>query len=413
MESATRDAVDATIVRLIHEIQRAPQLGGSLVERYRSEIADYAQLTEPLIEKDVLPNSVALVEHLLASISSEASMDPDFEVQLRDSAVRRFHQGVTIEGLLHSYRLWGLEVWQALKGVVDRTNPLEVEAALEVVDRVMAYVDHASVVVAQAFFAEVAGITSDRSLIRGDALDALLGGPVATSDVERRLAALSQSLEGSHVVIVIRGGQSLGAGSQALRQLVERVRHYLRPASDRLTLGIRSNEVVAIYPLSESETDLEVRTASEKLARSLARTAVGIGRSRRGIEGIAMSYGEASEAASISDTLERFGQATHFRDVLLDHLGRASKYSTSLIEDTLKPLQEYDELRQAMLVSTLRTFYESRFSLTRSAKALQVHPNTIAYRLRRIHELTGLDPANPDDLLLLSMGLKLAQLDTC
>jgi DNA-binding PucR family transcriptional regulator len=41
---------------------------------------------------------------------------------------------------------------------------------------------------------------------------------------------------------------------------------------------------------------------------------------------------------------------------------------------------------------------------------LQVHPNTVVYRLRRIRELTGRDPQNTNDLLLLFLGLKLSEL---
>lgn len=402
---------NARIEALIHEISRAPELGTQLVNVYKAEIADYGQLSQAAIEHDVLPNSIALVEQLLASIHSGHSMDEEFEAQLRDAAVRRFHQGVSIEGLLQSYRLWGRSVWQAIRQVTDTTDHEQVEASLQVVDRIMSYVDHASTVVAQAFFAEVAGITTDRSLIRGDTLDALLGAPSSSSQVERRLAALAPGFEAPHIVIVIRGDRSLGAGSAALRSLVDKVRDHLRPRDDRLTLGIRSSEVIAIYPTAAEESAESVYQASNRLAESLGRGVVGLGRRQTGMVGIALGYGEAAEAAAIADSLERFGQATQFRDVLLDHLGRTSKYSTSLIEDTIKPLQMYDENRSATLVLTLRTFYESRFSLTRSARELHVHPNTITYRLRRIHELTGLDPSSPDDLLLLSMGLKLGQLD--
>jgi len=38
-----------------------------------------------------------------------------------------------------------------------------------------------------------------------------------------------------------------------------------------------------------------------------------------------------------------------------------------------------------------------------------VHPNTVVYRLRRIKELSGRDPHDPDDLLLLYLGLKLIE----
>jgi len=61
-------------------------------------------------------------------------------------------------------------------------------------------------------------------------------------------------------------------------------------------------------------------------------------------------------------------------------------------------------------VRTLRAYFAASFNLTRSAEALSVHPNTVVYRLRRIKELSGRDPHDPDDLLLLLFGLKLSQL---
>jgi DNA-binding PucR family transcriptional regulator len=39
-----------------------------------------------------------------------------------------------------------------------------------------------------------------------------------------------------------------------------------------------------------------------------------------------------------------------------------------------------------------------------------VHPNTVEYRLRRIRELSGRDPRNPDDLLILSLAIKFDEL---
>jgi DNA-binding PucR family transcriptional regulator len=49
-------------------------------------------------------------------------------------------------------------------------------------------------------------------------------------------------------------------------------------------------------------------------------------------------------------------------------------------------------------------------NVTKSAAALFVNPNTVVYRLRRIKELCGRDPHDPDDLLVLSLALKLADL---
>jgi DNA-binding PucR family transcriptional regulator len=57
-------------------------------------------------------------------------------------------------------------------------------------------------------------------------------------------------------------------------------------------------------------------------------------------------------------------------------------------------------------VATLRAYVKCGFSPTRSAQQLIVHPNTVLYRLRRIRELTGRDPQEPDDLVLLALALK-------
>ncbi len=57
--------------------------------------------------------------------------------------------------------------------------------------------------------------------------------------------------------------------------------------------------------------------------------------------------------------------------------------------------------------STLRAYLESGFNLTKTAGILCVHPNTVVYRLRRIKEITARDPHNPNDLLLLCLGLKM------
>ncbi|WP_406643180.1 helix-turn-helix domain-containing protein [Amycolatopsis sp. WGS_07] len=45
--------------------------------------------------------------------------------------------------------------------------------------------------------------------------------------------------------------------------------------------------------------------------------------------------------------------------------------------------------------------------MTKAAAELSVNPNTVVYRLRRIHALTRRDPLQVDDLLLLSLGLRL------
>jgi hypothetical protein len=78
----------------------------------------------------------------------------------------------------------------------------------------------------------------------------------------------------------------------------------------------------------------------------------------------------------------------------------------SFYEDTLAPLVRYDEAYGSELVATLETFLEHNGATGAAARALYVHRHTIAYRLERVKELTGLDPALSEDRERLGLGLK-------
>jgi PucR family transcriptional regulator, purine catabolism regulatory protein len=60
-----------------------------------------------------------------------------------------------------------------------------------------------------------------------------------------------------------------------------------------------------------------------------------------------------------------------------------------LINSALGALIEYDDGHQTDLVRSLRCYLEHERSLREAAACLYVHPNSLAYRLRRIEEITG------------------------
>jgi hypothetical protein len=59
---------------------------------------------------------------------------------------------------------------------------------------------------------------------------------------------------------------------------------------------------------------------------------------------------------------------------------------------------------------TLATYLEGGGGLESCARALFVHPNTVRYRLRRVSEVTGLDPTKPRDALVLRIALVVGRL---
>lgn len=72
----------------------------------------------------------------------------------------------------------------------------------------------------------------------------------------------------------------------------------------------------------------------------------------------------------------------------------------------------YDPLLRAGggLLETLITFFDQGSSVEAAARVLFVHANTVRYRLRRIHEVSGYSPTDPRDAYALRLALTLGRL---
>lgn len=62
------------------------------------------------------------------------------------------------------------------------------------------------------------------------------------------------------------------------------------------------------------------------------------------------------------------------------------------------------------LLETLITFFDQGSSIEATARMLFVHANTVRYRLRRIHEVTGFSPTMARDSYALRLGITLGEL---
>lgn len=77
-----------------------------------------------------------------------------------------------------------------------------------------------------------------------------------------------------------------------------------------------------------------------------------------------------------------------------------------LIEEIAQPL----EAAGPTVLQTVEAYLESGGVLETCAKTLFVHPNTVRYRLRRATELTGRNPLDPRDALVLRIALMVGRL---
>ncbi len=116
---------------------------------------------------------------------------------------------------------------------------------------------------------------------------------------------------------------------------------------------------------------------------------------------------QAEAALSLGD--ERVCDYTGARYArMLRHL-RAHPYREDLAHPAMARLAELDRTEGAEYIPTLLALIRHTFNQMETANALGIHRTTLAYRLRRIQELTGLDLSDPKQVFHMAVSLKLME----
>lgn len=137
---------------------------------------------------------------------------------------------------------------------------------------------------------------------------------------------------------------------------------------------------------------------------------IGIGEYHEDIRGISKSFKEATQALDVGTKLEGAGDIYHVDNLgvgkLLAEIKRESQ--KEFMEKTIYSTKNNKEKKiNETLLETLKAFFDNNLSILKTAKVIYVHRNTLLYRLRRVKEITGLDPKKFDDAVQLRMALKM------
>ncbi|MET9217307.1 PucR family transcriptional regulator [Streptomyces sp. NPDC088197] len=147
----------------------------------------------------------------------------------------------------------------------------------------------------------------------------------------------------------------------------------------------------------------EVAVRLQEYARGLTghgwEYTLGLGTPQTGAAGLRSSAAEARIAAGSAIAAGRLGSVeltdvTGLRRVLLDVY--ASPTSRSLLADILLPLDALGPERAHISVQTLLAYLSHRNSLAHAGRELNLHPNAVGYRLKRVRDTLQLDLDDPD-----------------
>jgi sugar diacid utilization regulator/putative methionine-R-sulfoxide reductase with GAF domain len=246
--------------------------------------------------------------------------------------------------------------------------------------------------------------------LTGGLFHALMSREAEDETIARRASYLGYELAGANVVIAARGCAGPSGDEVELQARLQRaVRHRGKKGA-----AVFCDDDATFVVLSEPDevSPALIREYCRRIARELeAFPDVRIAHAgpHLGIAGVRRAAEEAAHALRVLDVLGKRGTPTAFRDLgawaLLGGIGDQGRLR-AFADEVLGVLVEHDATRRGHLVDTVRALVQSNFQIRPAAERLFVHPNTLRYRIARISELTGLDPASPDDRFTAEMALR-------
>lgn len=108
----------------------------------------------------------------------------------------------------------------------------------------------------------------------------------------------------------------------------------------------------------------------------------------------------AHELLNIAERLHYDGGLYRFRDLALEYQLTRPGPAGDVLAHALDPLDAHPELCQTLILHL-----HTNMSRQSTARLLQLHRNTVDYRLHRIKQLTGYDPSTPSGLWYLQCAL--------
>ncbi|MBT2583377.1 PucR family transcriptional regulator [Planococcus sp. ISL-109] len=212
------------------------------------------------------------------------------------------------------------------------------------------------------------------------------------------------------------GDNSYTDWSKSMIAYIEEEIYYAAHAMKRTIMMSFANGRLIIFlekpPESEQENQINFLDLIERRLGNLLPEVViswGIGDFSEGFEGFNESFQHALTALEIGRMKKGAGHRTDYRDTSADRLLlqlAKTEGMKDVILSTIQPLVDYDRQRQMDLIGTFSAYNHYQGNVSQTARALNLHRQSLLYRLRKIEALTGLSLVDPDDLFLLELCVR-------
>ncbi len=260
--------------------------------------------------------------------------------------------------------------------------------------------------------------------VRDDLVEGLLlGRGRDQSDTSRWAAHLGYDPARDHNVMAVAfdlpAPTADHTDTAAQRQRIwESVEHFVATRAPDAIVSARESEVVivAAAPGEHGPAAMDARRLAHACLARLAelfpaaRVVIGIGGTCRDPREVARSYAQAQRTTQTLRRLGRAGTVSAFGDLgILRLLLQVPDLAElrSFAADVLGKLAVHEQEHKSEYLTTLACYFRENNSPQRASRILHVHPNTVAYRVKRIEEITGLRLDNYTDRLIAQVALEI------
>ena len=390
-------------------------LAEAMTQAISESIEEYRVLDDPRDRAEMLSSCIEHLRVFELHVRSGRRPDSNDFAFVGALAARRAQEGIPLHSYLATYRVAQLAAWRHLR-LLAGDRGISSSKLLDLSTYWLEYIDVATGEAAQAFLTEQERLVRASGRERRDVLDLLLSGGMTAEEAEDR--ALSVGLASGvsrFAVVVVRAlaetPQNDGAAGHVSDGLA---REFFVLESLKPFVVDRFDEIVAIVPLSRASAS-DLAEPVERVLTSLNRTTAqalraGIGLEFASLIDTRLGYLEATRAI---DLLPEHAVSLALSDVpLMDYLPSfGDKTAHRLVPVRLAKAIADDRRQGGLLIETLMQYEAACLSVSETAAALHVHPNTVYYRLARLSELTGVDVRNFTQLVQLLLAVKLLPLE--
>lgn len=226
--------------------------------------------------------------------------------------------------------------------------------------------------------------------VTGQLLQDIVRGTISGPDAVARLggAGIDTSVRQLVILVAVATGQR-----RALRTLP------LPGGYDDAVSAILDERLVLVVP--DGDGEMLSRWVSDYLHGAGLTARVGFGGAYAQPSGLRWSYFEARESLTRGESVNRPDRLS------LTSLLMASEDVplADLASEALDPVAAFDEKHGAELMLTLEKYLALNGSVAAVAEVLQLHRNTVRYRLQQIVDLSGYDPGMTADRVHLYLAL--------